>query len=167
MHDGLQLHQGLLSSIAPRLAEKDKVVALMSDVRDLKIQIAKVNLFLKFVSQLKEKKNASYHISQSQQLPNTFHRCGKWTNRTLQHPPRQARWNCASRGNLRSRWRLTWPWSSCRRSAGTWSVASGVWTAAPTTTTRADQRSLYSSFGLSWKPTLPVFVIFIDLLFIC
>lgn len=56
MHDGLQLHQGLLSSIALRLAEKDKVVALMSDVRDLKIQIAKVNLFLKFVSQLKEKK---------------------------------------------------------------------------------------------------------------
>ncbi|XP_014906192.1 colony stimulating factor 3 (granulocyte) a [Poecilia latipinna] len=42
MHDGLQLHQGLLSSIAPRLAEKDKVVALMSDVRDLKIQIAKM-----------------------------------------------------------------------------------------------------------------------------
>ncbi|PWA28354.1 hypothetical protein CCH79_00016390 [Gambusia affinis] len=42
MHDGLQLHQGLLSSIAPRLAEKDKVVALMSDVRDLKIQITKM-----------------------------------------------------------------------------------------------------------------------------
>ncbi|XP_023197156.1 uncharacterized protein LOC102218830 isoform X1 [Xiphophorus maculatus] len=42
MHDGLQLHQGLLSSIGPRLAEKDKVVALMSDVRDLKNQIAKM-----------------------------------------------------------------------------------------------------------------------------
>uniref|UniRef100_A0A3B3XLW6 Uncharacterized protein n=1 Tax=Poecilia mexicana TaxID=48701 RepID=A0A3B3XLW6_9TELE len=55
MHDGLQLHQGLLSSIAPRLAEKDKVVALMSDVRDLKIQIAKVNLFWTSVSQLKKK----------------------------------------------------------------------------------------------------------------
>ncbi|KAM4715117.1 granulocyte colony-stimulating factor-like isoform 1-T2 [Anableps anableps] len=42
MHDGLQLHQGLLSSISPRLGQRDKVVALMSDVRDLKILIVKM-----------------------------------------------------------------------------------------------------------------------------
>lgn len=42
MHDGLQLHQGLLNSISPRLEKKDKVVALMLDIRDLNTQIAKM-----------------------------------------------------------------------------------------------------------------------------
>ncbi|KAM4526884.1 colony stimulating factor 3 (granulocyte) a [Fundulus diaphanus] len=42
MHDGLQLHHGLLSSISPRLKVKEKVVALMADVRDLKVQVVKM-----------------------------------------------------------------------------------------------------------------------------
>ncbi|MEQ2312671.1 hypothetical protein AMECASPLE_033606 [Ameca splendens] len=42
MHDGLQLHQELLTSISPRLGMKNKVAVLISDVRDLKIQIVKM-----------------------------------------------------------------------------------------------------------------------------
>uniref|UniRef100_A0A3Q2T8E6 Uncharacterized LOC105919975 n=1 Tax=Fundulus heteroclitus TaxID=8078 RepID=A0A3Q2T8E6_FUNHE len=42
MHYGLQLHHGLLSSISPRLKVKEKVVALMADIRDLKVQVVKM-----------------------------------------------------------------------------------------------------------------------------
>uniref|UniRef100_A0A3Q2CHK1 Uncharacterized protein n=1 Tax=Cyprinodon variegatus TaxID=28743 RepID=A0A3Q2CHK1_CYPVA len=39
MHDGLELHHGLLRSISPRLEVKDRMNALQYDVRDLKIEI--------------------------------------------------------------------------------------------------------------------------------
>ncbi|XP_008288010.1 colony stimulating factor 3 (granulocyte) a isoform X2 [Stegastes partitus] len=42
MYEGLQLHRALLSSISPRVGNKDKVTGLMADVRDLAIQINKM-----------------------------------------------------------------------------------------------------------------------------
>lgn len=42
MHEGLQLHRALLSSVSPRLENKDKVALLMADIRDLAIQINKM-----------------------------------------------------------------------------------------------------------------------------
>lgn len=40
--EGLQLHRALLSSVSPRLENKDKVSALQSDIKDLAIQINKL-----------------------------------------------------------------------------------------------------------------------------
>lgn len=42
MYEGLQLHRALLSSISPRLENKEKVTELLADIRDLVIQINKV-----------------------------------------------------------------------------------------------------------------------------
>lgn len=42
MSEGLQLHRALLSSVSPRLENKDKVTGLLADIRDLVIQINKV-----------------------------------------------------------------------------------------------------------------------------
>lgn len=42
MSEGLQLHRALLSSVSPRLENKDKVSALQSDIKDLAIQINKL-----------------------------------------------------------------------------------------------------------------------------
>ncbi|XP_070783762.1 colony stimulating factor 3 (granulocyte) a [Enoplosus armatus] len=42
MSEGLQLHRALLSSVSPRLENKDKVTGLMADIRDLVIQINKM-----------------------------------------------------------------------------------------------------------------------------
>lgn len=42
MSEGLQLHRALLSSVSPRLENKDKVTGLMADIRDLAIQINKM-----------------------------------------------------------------------------------------------------------------------------
>lgn len=42
MHEGLQLHRALLSSVFPRLENKDKVTSLMADIKDLAIQINKM-----------------------------------------------------------------------------------------------------------------------------
>lgn len=42
MSEGLQLHQSLLNSVSPRLVSKDKINDLMSDIRDLTVQINKV-----------------------------------------------------------------------------------------------------------------------------
>lgn len=40
--EGLQLHRALLRSVSPRLQNKDKVAALLADIKDLIIQINKV-----------------------------------------------------------------------------------------------------------------------------
>ncbi|XP_034715847.1 colony stimulating factor 3 (granulocyte) a isoform X1 [Etheostoma cragini] len=42
MSEGLQLHRALLSSVSPRLENKDKVTVLQADIRDLVIQINKM-----------------------------------------------------------------------------------------------------------------------------
>uniref|UniRef100_A0A3P8S5X2 Colony stimulating factor 3 (granulocyte) a n=1 Tax=Amphiprion percula TaxID=161767 RepID=A0A3P8S5X2_AMPPE len=42
MYEGLQLHQALLSAVSSRLGNKDKVIELMADIRDLAIQINKM-----------------------------------------------------------------------------------------------------------------------------
>ncbi|XP_068439935.1 colony stimulating factor 3 (granulocyte) a isoform X2 [Clinocottus analis] len=42
MSEGLQLHRALLSSVSPRLANKDKVTGLQADIKDLVIQINKM-----------------------------------------------------------------------------------------------------------------------------
>nr|ARP51377.1 GCSF-2 [Oplegnathus fasciatus] len=42
MSEGLQLHRALLSSVSPRLENKDKVTGLLADIRDLVIQINKL-----------------------------------------------------------------------------------------------------------------------------
>lgn len=42
MSEGLQLHRALLSSVTPRLENKDKVISLQADIRDLVIQVNKV-----------------------------------------------------------------------------------------------------------------------------
>ncbi|XP_044035637.1 colony stimulating factor 3 (granulocyte) a isoform X2 [Siniperca chuatsi] len=42
MSEGLQLHRALLSSVSPRLENKDKVTGLLADIRDLVIQINKM-----------------------------------------------------------------------------------------------------------------------------
>ncbi|XP_072229405.1 colony stimulating factor 3 (granulocyte) a [Leuresthes tenuis] len=42
MNKGLQLHQALLSEVAPRLEVKDKVTDLIADIRDLAVQIVKM-----------------------------------------------------------------------------------------------------------------------------
>lgn len=42
MSEGLQLHRALLSAVSPRLENKDKVTEILSDIRDLVIQINKV-----------------------------------------------------------------------------------------------------------------------------
>nr|XP_040032984.1 colony stimulating factor 3 (granulocyte) a [Gasterosteus aculeatus aculeatus] len=40
--EGLQLHRALLRSVSPRLQNKDKVAALLADIKDLIIQINKM-----------------------------------------------------------------------------------------------------------------------------
>ncbi|XP_054455064.1 colony stimulating factor 3 (granulocyte) a [Anoplopoma fimbria] len=42
MSDGLQLHRALLSTVSLRLENKDKVMGLMADIKDLVIQINKM-----------------------------------------------------------------------------------------------------------------------------
>ncbi|XP_059180969.1 colony stimulating factor 3 (granulocyte) a [Centropristis striata] len=42
MTEGLQLHRALLSAVSPRLENKDKVTALLADIRDLVVQINKM-----------------------------------------------------------------------------------------------------------------------------
>ncbi|XP_037134443.1 uncharacterized protein LOC119138482 [Syngnathus acus] len=42
MHEGLQQHQGLLSSISPHLENKQRATDLMNTVRDLAVQISKM-----------------------------------------------------------------------------------------------------------------------------
>ncbi|XP_040922992.1 colony stimulating factor 3 (granulocyte) a [Toxotes jaculatrix] len=42
MSEGLQLHRALLSSVSERLSNKNKVIELMADIRDLTIQITKM-----------------------------------------------------------------------------------------------------------------------------
>ncbi|XP_030256120.1 colony stimulating factor 3 (granulocyte) a isoform X2 [Sparus aurata] len=42
MSEGLQLHRALLSSVTPRLENKDKVISLQADIRDLVIQVNKL-----------------------------------------------------------------------------------------------------------------------------
>lgn len=53
MHDGLELHHGLLRSISPRLEVKDRMNALQYDVRDLKIEIFRVRNLLNPASEIK------------------------------------------------------------------------------------------------------------------
>ncbi|KAF3853420.1 hypothetical protein F7725_014108 [Dissostichus mawsoni] len=40
MSEGLQLHRALLSSVSPRLEQKDRVIGLQADIRDLVVQVA-------------------------------------------------------------------------------------------------------------------------------
>ncbi|KAL3051263.1 hypothetical protein OYC64_001516 [Pagothenia borchgrevinki] len=42
MSEGLQLHRALLSSVSPRLEQKDRVIGLQADIRDLVVQINKM-----------------------------------------------------------------------------------------------------------------------------
>ncbi|XP_026171630.1 colony stimulating factor 3 (granulocyte) a isoform X2 [Mastacembelus armatus] len=42
MSEGLQLYRALLSSVSPRLENRDTVTELMADIRDLSIQISKL-----------------------------------------------------------------------------------------------------------------------------
>ncbi|XP_075313365.1 colony stimulating factor 3 (granulocyte) a [Odontesthes bonariensis] len=42
MYEGLQLHQALLSGVSPQLEVKDKVTGLIADIRDLAVQIVKM-----------------------------------------------------------------------------------------------------------------------------
>ncbi|XP_042364390.1 colony stimulating factor 3 (granulocyte) a isoform X2 [Plectropomus leopardus] len=42
MSEGLQLHRALLSSVSPRLENKDKVTDLLADIKDLGIQVNKM-----------------------------------------------------------------------------------------------------------------------------
>lgn len=43
IYEGLQLHQALLSTISPLLEKTQRVTDLMNTVRDLAVQISKVN----------------------------------------------------------------------------------------------------------------------------
>ncbi|KAI4807415.1 hypothetical protein KUCAC02_027222 [Chaenocephalus aceratus] len=42
MSEGLQLHRALLRSVSPRLEQKDRVIGLQADIRDLVVQINKM-----------------------------------------------------------------------------------------------------------------------------